>query len=62
MAVDSPFIKFIGKAVESDVERCLVDEGDQASETLEGWAMVDIQDAGNQITDGEYYIPFYSLE
>lgn len=61
MAVDSPFIEFKGEAAENDVERCIVDEGDQASETLEGWAMMEIEDTGSQITDGKYHIPFYSL-
>ena len=38
-----------------------VDEGDQGSETREGWVKIEILDDGNQITDGDYYVPFYSL-
>ena len=61
MAVDSPFIEFKGEAAENDVERCIVDEGDQASEALEGWIMVEVDDEGDQIMDAKYFVPFYSL-
>ncbi len=62
MAVDSPFIEFKGEAAEDDIERCIVDEGDQAGETLEGWAIVEVKDIGSQVTDGKYHLPFYSLQ
>ncbi|MHA2065014.1 MAG: hypothetical protein ACXABY_11625 [Candidatus Thorarchaeota archaeon] len=28
---------------------------------LEGWLKVNVQDEGNQITDGDYFIPIYTL-
>ena len=59
--VDEPFIKYQGTATAGGLNRNLVDEGDQASETRMGWLKCEILDDGNQITDGDYHIPFYTL-
>jgi len=59
--LDFPFIAFEGTAAAADLTRSIVDEGDQASETREGWIKVRIEDNGNQITDGGYFVPVYSL-
>ena len=59
--VDEPYIKVIGDAAAANLTRNLVDEGDQGSETREGWFKIEVLDDGNQITDGDYYVPFYSL-
>jgi hypothetical protein len=58
--VDEPFLKFIGDADSYDTTRNLVDEGD-ISTTRIGWVKIEIQDDGNYITDGDYFVPFYSL-
>jgi hypothetical protein len=58
---DEPYIKVIGDAAAANLTRDLVDEGDQASEQREGWFKIEVLDDGNQITDGDYYVPFYSL-
>ena len=28
---------------------------------LAGWIQVEIQDDGNRVADGDYYIPFYAV-
>lgn len=56
-----PFIKFIGTAAGGDSTRHLVNEGDQAGETRTGWLKIGITDVGNQVADGDYYVPIYSL-
>jgi hypothetical protein len=61
MDVDQPFIEFRGTAAAADLTRSIVDEGDQASETREGWLKVYVRDDGNQITDQPYFVPIYSL-
>jgi hypothetical protein len=59
--VDEPFIKFIGTAAAADLTRSIVDDGDVASSTLVGWLKIEIDDVGNQVADGDYYVPFYTL-
>lgn len=59
--VDEPFHKFVGDAAAATLTRDLVDDGDVTTATLVGWYKIEIQDDGNQITDGDYYVPFYSL-
>ena len=55
------FIRFIGTAAAGVLTQSIVDEGDQASQTLEGWIKIYVQDDGNQITDQAYFIPIYTL-
>lgn len=59
--VDEAFVKVIGEAAAGDLTRSLVDEGDQASETLIGWEMIEVEDAGGQIANGKYHSPLYTL-
>jgi len=59
--VTLPFIRLWGTSANGNLTYSLVEEGDQASAALAGWAKVDIQDDGDQITDQIYYIPFYTL-
>ena len=59
--VSEEFIRFVGTAANGVLTQSIVDEGDQGSETREGWLKVYVQDDGNQITDQAYYIPIYSL-
>lgn len=59
--VDEPFMKFIGEAASATLTRSIVDEGDVSTATRIGWAKIEIDDVGNQVTDGDYFIPFYTL-
>lgn len=59
--VDEPFVKFSGWAAAADLTRSIVDEGDQAGQTLEGWLKVEVLDYGNQIADQDYFVPIYTL-
>ena len=60
--VDEDYFKFIGTS-DTNVDRALVDAVDFTTPgTIQGWLKINIQDdqATNPITDGDYYIPFYS--
>jgi len=64
ITVDSdtdPFWKLIGSATLGDLTKHIVSEGDVTIATVAGYAMVEVQDDGNQITDKAYYIPLYEL-
>ena len=49
-----------GEAAAADLTRNIVATAD-AVETLVGWVKVEVNDAGNQIADQEYYMPIYTL-
>jgi len=55
------FIRFEGLASHANVTNCLVAAGDVSTATLEGYTKIYVYDTGNQITDAEYFMPFYSL-
>lgn len=59
--VDQPFTKLIGTAAATVDTNSFVSNGDVATSTLVGWEKIDVQDDGNQITDGAYYRPFYTI-
>lgn len=59
--VDEPFTKFQGVAASADLTRSIVDDGDVTTATLVGWTKIEINDIGNQVADGDYFTPFYSL-
>ncbi len=59
--VDEPFLKYIGEAASADLTRSIVDEGAVTTATRIGWVKVEIDDVGNQVTDGDYYQPLYTL-
>jgi len=59
--VDEPFLKVIGDAALTDLTRNLIDEDDVTTPTIVGYLKIEILDDGDQITDGDYFIPFYSL-
>lgn len=45
-----PFLKLVGEAAAGNLSRHLVDEGDQAGQTREGWLKIHVKDTGGQIT------------
>jgi len=59
--VSEEFVKFVGTSADGVLTQSLVEEGDQASETLAGWLKIEIDDVGDQIADAAYHIPFYTL-
>ena len=59
--VDEPFLKVIGTAAAADLTRSIVDNGDVGAATLAGWIKVEVEDAGDQITDQDYFMPVYTL-
>jgi hypothetical protein len=58
--VDRDFISFVGTA-DSGLANSIVDQGDESGSSLDGWLKVYVQDDGNQIADGYYYLPIYTL-
>lgn len=54
MAVNSPFTKFIAEAASGDLTRALVKEGEQGSETLEGWLRILVVDTGGQLAQAHW--------
>jgi hypothetical protein len=59
--VDVAFFKFIGTAAAATLTNSIVAEADVTTATRQGWLKMNVQDDGNQITDGAYYIPIYTL-
>jgi hypothetical protein len=59
--VDQEFLSFQGTAAASDLTRSIVDEGDQSTTTRAGFVKIRIVDDGNQVTDADYYMAFYTL-
>jgi hypothetical protein len=59
--VDVAFIKFVGSGTNNDITRSIVDDGDYSAYAVEGFIKVYVQDDGNRMTDGNYFIPVCSL-
>ena len=59
--VSEEFIRFIGTSADGVLTQSVVEEGDQAGQTLAGWLKIYVQDDGNQVADAAYHIPFYTL-
>lgn len=61
--VDEPFFKLIGDAAAGTLTNDIVAIADVnlGNSDIEGFIKVEIQDDGDQVTDGDYYIPFYTL-
>jgi len=60
--VDEDYFKFIGIS-DTNVDRALVDAVDFTTPgSIVGWLKINVQDdqGTNPITDGDYYLPFYS--
>ena len=59
--ISEEFIKFIGSAISGNVSQSLVKIADANTTTLTGLFKITIQDNGNQIAAGDYYVPFFRL-
>jgi hypothetical protein len=59
--VDEPFTKYIGTAAAATLTRSIVAEADVTTATRQGFVKIEIEDLGNQVTDQDYYVPFYTL-
>ncbi len=59
--VDEPFIKYVGTAAAATLTRSIVAEADVTTATRQGFVKVEIEDIGNQVTDQDYFVPFFTL-
>ncbi len=59
--IDQPLIRFDGETLAGNLTYSLVDSGDEDASLRRGWIKITIEDAGSEITDGEYYLDFYEL-
>lgn len=59
--VDEPFTKYIGTAAAATLTRSIVAEADVTTATRQGFIKIEIEDLGNQVTDQDYYVPFFTL-
>jgi len=59
--VSEEFIRFIGEAAAATLTQSIVAEADVTTATRQGFLKVYIQDDGDQVADGPYFVPFYSL-
>lgn len=58
---DYVLMKIIAYAAAASADRTLVADSDFGTPgALVGWIQIEIQDDGNRIADGDYYIPFYA--
>jgi hypothetical protein len=58
--VDQPFLRFVGTAAASTIDRSIVKAAD-ASAVIAGYVKIFVEDLGDQMTDQSYYIPVYTL-
>lgn len=59
--IDQVLAKIIATAAAASVDRTLVAASDFGTPgALTGWIQVEIQDDGDRIADGDYYIPLYA--
>jgi len=58
---DEPFVKYIGEAAAATLTRSIVAEADVTTATRAGFVMIEIEDIGNQVTDQDYFVAFYTL-
>ncbi len=59
--VDYVLAKIIATAAAASADRTLVADSDYNTPgALVGWIQIEIQDDGNRVADGDYYIPFYA--
>jgi hypothetical protein len=58
--VDKELLKLIGTATNGDDTGTVVQAADLSGAAITGYIKVYIQDDGDVVTDGTYYIPFYS--
>jgi hypothetical protein len=59
--VDEPFTKYVGTAAAATLTRSIVAEADVTTATRQGFVKIEIEDIGNQVTDQDYFVAFYTL-
>jgi hypothetical protein len=59
--VDEPFTKYVGTAAAATLTRSIVAEADVTTATRQGFIKIEIEDVGNQVTDQDYFVPFFTL-
>jgi len=59
--ISEDFVRFIGTSANGVLTQSIVDDADLSTRTLVGWLKIYVKDDGDQLTDGVYYVPFYSI-
>jgi len=59
--VSEEFIRYIGTSANGVLTQSLVEAADVSTATLVGYKKIYVVDDGDQITDGPYFVPFYTL-
>jgi hypothetical protein len=59
--VSEEFVKFIGTAASATLTQTIVAEADVTTATRQGFLKIKIQDNGGQVSNGTYFVPFFSL-
>lgn len=59
--VSEEFVRYIGTASAGVLTQSIVNNTDANTMTQVGWLKIYVRDDGNQIADGAYYIPFFSI-
>lgn len=59
--VSEEFLRMTGAAAVATLTQSFVADADVTTPTLKGYFKINVQDEGDQITDGSYFVPFYSI-
>jgi hypothetical protein len=58
--LDCEYLRLIGTAASPQTGYALVSAGDYLESAVQGWFKIYIQDDGDRITDGYYWVPFHA--
>jgi len=61
-ASPEPFIKFHGYYDDGEFDGNLTEESDVTTATRIGWFRIEIKDGSGNMDNGDYYVPYYTLE
>jgi len=59
--VSEEFVRYTGTSADGILTQSLVEAADVSTATLVGYKKIYVVDDGDQITDGPYFVPFYTL-
>lgn len=59
--VDEPFVRYVGTAAAATLTRSIVAIGDVTTATSRGFIKIEVLDIGNQVTDQDYFVEFFTL-
>lgn len=58
---DDELIRIESSTESGETGKSIVAEEEATSVVRRGWLKVNVQDSGNQLTDGDYFIPIFSI-